>query len=138
MYTALELYAYNNVLVVKYFCTTTNFSYTYIRTQYDLLNPEMVCDIPHLYQFIPIQAQLRQMMLRFYSKQGLLLSVQALQGSHSNLKKKKKFHDFSMNFHKISMTVYSYVEISRMPIIFHYKHLDNQVSRQRTIDWLKW
>ena len=31
-YAIFESDAYDNVLVVKYFCTTTNFSCTYVRT----------------------------------------------------------------------------------------------------------
>ena len=30
--TVLESHAYDNVLVIKYFCTTNNFSRTYVRT----------------------------------------------------------------------------------------------------------
>ena len=39
-YAALESYAYDNVLGIKYFCTTTNFSCTYARTSSYLSNPD--------------------------------------------------------------------------------------------------
>ena len=39
--TVLESYVYDNVLVIKYFCTTTNFSYTYVCTNNDLSNPAL-------------------------------------------------------------------------------------------------
>ena len=38
-YTVLESHAYNNVLVIKYFCTTTNFSFTHVRRYSDFSNP---------------------------------------------------------------------------------------------------
>ena len=37
--TVLESHAYDNVLVIKYFCTTNNFSRTYVHTYNDLSNP---------------------------------------------------------------------------------------------------
>ena len=40
IYTVLESHAYDNVLVMRYFCTTTNFSHTYVRTYSDLSNPD--------------------------------------------------------------------------------------------------
>ena len=38
-YIVLQSYGYNNVLVIKYFCTTTNFCHTYLYKYSDLLNP---------------------------------------------------------------------------------------------------
>ena len=38
-YAALEIYGYDNVLVIKYFCTTIDFSSTYVRTYRYLSNP---------------------------------------------------------------------------------------------------
>ena len=40
-YTVLEFYANDNVLVKKYFCMTTNVSYTYICMYSDLSNPAL-------------------------------------------------------------------------------------------------
>ena len=42
LYTVLESYAYDKVLVIKYFCTTTDFSRTHVRTYSDLSNPDSV------------------------------------------------------------------------------------------------
>ena len=39
VYTVLKSYGYDSVLVIKYFCTTTNFWPTYIRAYGDLSNP---------------------------------------------------------------------------------------------------
>ena len=39
-YTVLEPYAYDNILVIKYFCTTTNFSCTYVYAYNDLSKPD--------------------------------------------------------------------------------------------------
>ena len=44
--TVLESYVYDNVLVIKYFCTTTNF---HIRT-YALT---MICRTPALFRYFP-------------------------------------------------------------------------------------
>ena len=41
-YTVLESHGYDNVLVIKYFCPTTNFSHTYARTYSDLSNLDEV------------------------------------------------------------------------------------------------
>ena len=38
-YTVLESHAYDIELVIKYFCTTTNFSCTYVHTYSDFSNP---------------------------------------------------------------------------------------------------
>ena len=38
-YTVLECYAYDNVLILKYVCTTTTFSRNYVRRHSDLSNP---------------------------------------------------------------------------------------------------
>ena len=38
-HTVLQTYAYDNVLVIKYFCTTINFWRLYIRAYSDLSNP---------------------------------------------------------------------------------------------------
>ena len=38
-HTVLQYYRYSNVLVIKYFCMTTNFLCTYLRAYTDLLNP---------------------------------------------------------------------------------------------------
>ena len=38
-YTVLEPHADDNILVIKYFFMTTNFSYTYVHTYSDLSNP---------------------------------------------------------------------------------------------------
>ena len=38
----LESYAYNNVLVIKYFCAITNFSRTYSPASSGLSNPEEI------------------------------------------------------------------------------------------------
>ena len=40
MYAALESYAYDNILVIKYFCITTNFTRIYVCTQSDLSNDQ--------------------------------------------------------------------------------------------------
>ena len=40
MYAALESYAYNNILVIKYFCITTNFTRIYVCTHSDLSNDQ--------------------------------------------------------------------------------------------------
>ena len=44
-YTALESHAYDNVLVIKYFCTTTYFSLTYVRTYSNLSNPAITMEL---------------------------------------------------------------------------------------------
>ena len=40
-YTVLESHAYDSVLVIKYFCTTTNFSLTYVHTYKDFSNSSL-------------------------------------------------------------------------------------------------
>ena len=47
-YTVLESHAYDNVLVIKYFCATTSFSCAYVRTYRDLSNPALVMSFPLL------------------------------------------------------------------------------------------
>ena len=37
-YAALESFAYDNLLVIKYFCLTTNFPHTYVHMYSDLPN----------------------------------------------------------------------------------------------------
>ena len=39
-YTVLEFHAYDKVKVVRYFCTTTNFSRTYVRMYSNFSNPD--------------------------------------------------------------------------------------------------
>ena len=41
-YTVLESHAYNNVLVIKYFCTTTKFSLTHVRRYSNFSNPGLL------------------------------------------------------------------------------------------------
>ena len=40
MYAALESYAYDNILVIKYFCITMNFTRIYVCTHSDLSNDQ--------------------------------------------------------------------------------------------------
>ena len=42
LYTVLESYAYHNILIIKYFSTSTNFSGALLHTYSDLLNPDSV------------------------------------------------------------------------------------------------
>lgn len=52
-YIVLQSYAYYNKLVVKYFCTTTNFWRTYIHAYSDLSNFEQVQSLVIFIAFIP-------------------------------------------------------------------------------------